>query len=611
MTDILKPSGKAILLGNQAVARGALEAGLGFASAYPGTPSTEIGETFSKIAKKTGIYFEYSTNEKVAAEAAAGAAFSGVKSLVCFKNFGFNVASDSIYPLAYHGVEAGMVIVCADDPGCHSSGQSEEDSRYFARVAHMPLLEPADPQECKDFVKIAFEISEKIKIPVILRTTTRVSHASGIVELNVIPKLKTQGAFKKGNALRTMPPKILQVHKELDDKLESIKNYEKINKIIAGKGKIGIIASGVSYHYALEAMKMLGLELPVLKLGMTWPVPDKIIEKFIKNLKSVVVIEELEPIIEKEVLAIAKKANPKLIVHGKNHLPGVCELRQEIVAEALAKITKKKFKINHANNLNLKIPRRIPTLCPGCPHRSTFWAAKQTISKETPMCGDIGCYMIGILPPNNVFDSMICMGAGSGIAHGIKKATKQKAVSFIGDGTFFHSGISPLINEVYNDSDNLTIILDNRWTAMTGHQPNAGTGINAEGDSAKTISTENIAKGCGVENIEVANCYNINETKEKINLLMKKPGKKVLVAKGECRLQFMKNAKKRGINVPIYKINEDKCTKCGKCLYEFGCPAIQKNAKGNYFIDPVLCLGCAGCMQICPAAAISIKEFRK
>ncbi|MFC1728308.1 indolepyruvate ferredoxin oxidoreductase subunit alpha [Nanoarchaeota archaeon] len=597
MVDLLKFSGKVILLGNQAIVRGALESGVGFSASYPGTPSSEIADTFAKIAKKAGIYFEYSTNEKVASEAVAGASFSGVRSLVSFKHFGFNVASDSIYPLAYHGVDAGLVIVCSDDPGCHSSGQSEQDSRYMARIAHMPLLEPSDPTECKEFTKLAFEMSEKLKIPVIVRTTTRVAHASEVVKLGKIVKGKTKGVFKKGRAFRNLPPNMLGVHAELDKKLENLKSF---TKTVTGKGSVGVITSGVSYHYVMEALRMLNLKIPVLKLNMTWPLAEQEIKNFVKGLKSVLVVEELDGVIERDVRGI----KPNLSVHGKDHLPS-CELNQDVVAKALAKLTKKSFK---AVSKEVDVPSRPPILCPGCPHRATFWAVKKAVPKNTVFGGDIGCYLLGIYEPNNTADFLISMGAGCGIVHGINKVEGKKPVAFIGDSTFFHAGLPPIVNHVYNKSNVLTVVLDNRWTAMTGHQPNPAMGLTGMGDQTKEIKIEEVVKGLGVENVDLSNSFNLKDTKGKAKELFKKNGASVLVSKGECRLQFMRRARSKGVKVPVFEIDKKKCTKCGICLYDYGCPAIQRDKKGDYFIDPDLCWGCSACMQVCPVNAISIKK---
>lgn len=608
-SDVLKKKGKAILLGNEAIVRGALEAGVMFAAAYPGTPSSEIGMTFAKLAKSVGAYFEFSSNEKVATEVAAGAAFSGVKSLVCFKHFGFNVASDSIYPLAYNGVQAGMVIVVADDPGCHSSGQSEQDSRYFPRIGHMPLLEPADPQECKDFTKFAFSLSEKLNIPVIIRITTRVAHASSVVNLGKILKGKRKGKFKKGNAHRTMPPDMINVHAELNDKLHKLSVNNKINFVKPGKGRVGIIANSVAYHYVCEAMKELKLNLPVLKLGLTWPFPETVVKNFIKNLDKVLIVEELEPVIEKEVSAVAKDTNPKLKVIGKTHIPDICELRQELVMKALAKITNKKYSV--PEEVKLKLPKRLPTFCPGCPHRATFWSVKKAVPKDTVFGGDIGCYIMGIFPPTNMTDFVISMGASEGVSHGVAKATDKKPVAFIGDSTFFHAGMPGLVNTVFNKSNMMTVCLDNRWTAMTGHQQNPGTGMTAMGDKTKALKIEEIGKAFELDNVTVVNAYNLKDTTEKVKDVYKKSGSSLIVSKGECRLQFMRRARHKGIKVPVFEIDPEKCTKCGICLEKFGCPAIQRTKDGTYFIDKAVCWGCSACAQVCPVNAISPVKKKK
>jgi indolepyruvate ferredoxin oxidoreductase alpha subunit len=618
MHRVLGPAGKKVMLiGNEAIVRGALEAGVGFASTYPGTPASEIGDTFCMIApelEKRGIYFEYSTNEKCAVEAAAGAAFCGVRSIVSFKQFGFNVASDSIFPLAYTGVRAGMVIVLADDPGCWSSGQSVQDSRLYARIAHMPMLEPADPQECKDMTKLAFDLSEKFKIPTIIRSTTRVSHASASVLLGKIKKGKTAGHFEKGFALRTMPPGMLEVHRELHSKFDEILKYVKgteLNFVINEKSSdLGIITSGVSFCYAMESILALNLKLPVLKLGLTWPLPEDDISSFIKGLRRVLVVEEIDPLLEREVKMIAKGANPELEVHGKDLLPGLCNIKPVDVISALQKLTGlscQDFAMYRKKFDELSIPKRPPTLCPGCPHRASFWAAKAAAGKECVFGGDIGCYILGIYPPYNTQDWVISMGASEGVAHGIKKVSDHPVIAFVGDSTFLHAGIPALINMVYNNSNLLVIALDNRWTAMTGHQPNPSMGITGMGKHAKEIKIEEVAKACGIEHVAVVNPFNVIETIKKIKEFLKKPSPSLIVSRGECRLQFMRRARKKGIKIPGFEIDQNLCTKCGTCLYEFGCLAIQRKEE-NYVIDPVECWGCSVCVQICPAKAIKVKK---
>jgi len=608
---------KVLLLGNEAIVRGALESGIGLASTYPGTPSSEIGDTFAEIAKDAGIYFEYSTNEKVALEVAAAAALSGVRSMIFFKHFGLNVASDSLFPLAYSGVKAGMVILVADDPQGWSSGQSEEDTRPFARVAHLPMLEPSNAQECKDFVKYAFDLSEKMKIPVFIRTTTRVSHMRSIVKLGKIVKGKTKGKFIKDISLRNFPPYIIDVHKELHGKLNELKKISDTSEFNfisnAVKGKLGVIVSGVSYDYVMDAMDDLKINLPVLRVGFTYPTPDKKIKDFIKKFKSVLVVEELEPILEERIYVLAKEANPKLIIYGKSHLPNIGEYDEELVLEALSKITKKKYLfdlIAHKEKYKkIKIARRMAVLCPGCPHRATFYAAKvATKGMDVVYGGDVGCYVLGIYKPLETQDFVFSMGASEGIVHGIKKTTDQKAIAFLGDSTFFHAGMPGMVNTVFNKSNPLIIVLDNRITAMTGHQPNPGVGITAMGEPTKAIMIEDVAKSFGIEDVKVVDPFNVNEMIATIKEFLNKDKVSVIVAKRECQLLAMRKKKAQGIKVAKFEIDQEKCKQIGICLNELACPAIYKE-NGKYKIDKDICTGCSVCSQVCPIKAIhAVKE---
>ncbi len=531
---------KVILLGNEAIVRGALESGIGFASTYPGTPASEIGDTLAAISKEAGIYFEYSTNEKVALEAAAGASLSGVRSLVSFKHFGLNVASDSLLPLAYVGTRAGMVVVVADDPSCWSSAQSEQDTRWYARMVHIPMLEPSDAQECKDFIKIAFDLSEKFQLPVIVRTTTRISHMSSIVELGRILKGKIKGMFVKDiEKFFNFAPAILKMHDILLEKMEQIKLVSEktgINFVVNEKVKsnIGIIASGISFNYVMDALEDLKLKLPVLKLGLTYPLPEQKIKNFVKSLKSVLVVEELDDILEQELRAIAKDVNPKLKIFGKQFLPKSGEYAEEDVISALVKITGKKFGFDlekHSKEYEkIQTARRFPVMCPGCQHRATFYAAKLA-APNAIYGGDIGCYMLSMFPPIDTSDFIFAMGASEGVIHGINKSTDQKTIAFIGDSTFFHAGIPALINAVHNKSNPLIIILDNRTTAMTGFQPHPGTSRTGMGEETKEILIEDIAKACGVENVKVVDPFNLNEMIATIKEFLQKDKVSVIVAK--------------------------------------------------------------------------------
>jgi indolepyruvate ferredoxin oxidoreductase alpha subunit len=592
---------KILLLGNEAIARGALEAGVKVAATYPGTPASEIGDTFAEIAKEGGIYFEYSTNEKVAVETAAGAALSGLRSIVSFKHFGLNVASDSIFPLAYLGVKAGMVIVVADDPNCWSSAQSEQDSRLFARIAHLPMLEPSDAQEAKDLTKKAFELSENFGIPVFIRTTTRIAHMRETVNLGKIERIERKAKFEKDIKYRNFPPKILEVHEQLHKNLKKIeKEGEKmcfvLNKKV--KSKFGIIVSGVSSNYVLESLEELNLKIPVLKISMTYPLPEKTIGKFISNLREVLVVEELEPIVEEEIRKIAKDFNPKLKIHGKDLLPIAGEYKPEIVLKAIARFAKRRIpkELNEEKFDASKVEKRLMQLCAGCPHRTSFWSVKKALGSDRITAGDIGCYMIGVHPPNNILDFVSCMGASIGISHGISK-TGEKPIAFIGDSTFFHAGIPGLINAVYNKGNLLLIILDNKTTAMTGHQPHPGVGLTGMSEETKSLAIEDIAKACGVEDVRVVNAYNIEEFVTAIKDLYSLPGVGVIVAKGECRLQTVRKLARSGARIPKFEFFEQPDEERAKELEAFGCPAIRKRGE-IFYIDKNLCWGCGACTQI-------------
>lgn len=552
-----------ILLGNEAIVQGALEAGVNFVSAYPGTPSSEIGNVFSKIAKNKGIYFEFSTNEKVALEAAIGASFSGLKCLVAMKSFGLNVCADSLLPFCYTGTKGPTVIVGADDPSCHSSAQSEENSRAFAYLAHIPILEPSDPQECKDFTKLAFEISEKFKLPVILRTTTRVAHQR--MPVKIIQHLTPNTQHPKGKFVKnphqfvTMPPRVLEMKKELLEKIEKIKELAEkssINKVSGGstshkisRGRasteFGIITAGVSYLYVMEALKELNLDLPILKLGFFYPLPEKKIKNFIKNLKKVLVVEELEPFLEKEINILAKAINSKIQIFGKDSLPQVGELNTNKAAIAIAKLTNKKINISgllEARNHKLEIPKRFPSFCQGCPHFFTLSAIKKIAPADTIFGGDIGCYMLAGMPPFQLQDYLNSMGSSIGIGHGIKKSTKQKVIALIGDSTFFHAGIPALINTVFNKSNPLIIVMDNRTTAMTGHQPHPGIGRTGMGEITQEIKIEDIVRACGVKNVKVIDPINIRALESVLKEFLDKDEVSVIIVRRICALLSRKLA---------------------------------------------------------------------
>ena len=603
--DVLEKEGKkVVLLGNEAIVRGALESGVGFSSAYPGTPSSEVGMTLAGIAKKAGFYFEWATNEKVAFEATAGAAFCGVNSITSMKHFGLNVASDSIYPVVYTGVHGGLVLMVADDPQGLSSAQSEQDTRYAARMGDLPTIEPTNAQECKDFTKIAFEISRKYEIPIMLRTTTRVSHSIGTVKLGKIKKGKTTGKFvKEYDRYYNIQPNLQKMHRKVLEKLDKIeKEYGKLNTV-EGNGKIGILANGASYQHLKE------LELKNVKIGklvITHPISGKFIEGFIKNLETVIIVEELEPIIESFIREVAKDVNPKLKIYGKNILPRVGEFTPELILEKIASVIgKKKPSWVAQDNLlkKIKIPSRKAVLCQGCPHRSTFYAVKKVLGEDVVWGGDIGCYVIGILEPFKMQDFVISMGASAGVIHGIEKVSKQKTVVFMGDSTFFHSGMPPIANLKNNESNPLVIIMDNAITAMTGHQPHPGSGVLASGKEKNPIKIEDVVKAFGIKNVKVVNAYDQKGLQAVVKEFAAKDELSVIVSRGMCRLLMKRKVRRSGGKFATFEIDESKCKLCRTCLERFACPAIE--IEGNKIqINKDLCWGCGVCAQICPAGAI-------
>lgn len=541
---------KKVLLGNEAIVHGALVAGVEYVSGYPGCPSAEIGEEFGKTAKENGVYAEWSVNEKVALESAIGASFSGLKSLVNMKSFGINVCSDSLLPLAYTGVKAGMVIFVGDDPSCWSSAQSEQDSRGYAYLAKIPVLDPSTPQECYDFTKLGFEISEKFNIPVIIRSTTRVAHQKAIVVIEAKPA-STKASAGKGEFIKnphqfcTMPPRVLEMKIELLEKLGKIKNFTEksnVNKILRAPSaqNLGVIVSGVSYLYVMEALEQAGLKLPVLKLGFFYPLPEKLILKFVKGKKKILVVEELDPYLEKEIKQIIKDPSLKTEIYGKNLLPETGELNTEKIIFALSKVLNLKIgKLENSlkiENWKLKIPRRMPRLCDGCPYWQVLPVIKRLAPKEAIFGGDIGCNMMAGLPPHNIQDYLFSMGASMGISHGVSKSSRQKVVSIIGDGTFFHSGIPGLVNAVYNKSNFLIIVLDNRITAMTGHQQNPGMGKTLMGEDVKEIEIEEVVKACGVKHVKTLDLTNRKEFEDVFKDFIQKGEISIIICKKICAL---------------------------------------------------------------------------
>ena len=613
------PGKRVLLLGNEAIARGILEAGIGVMTTYPGTPASEIGDTVSEIAAEAGLYMEYSTNEIVAVEVAAGAANSGVRALTAMKHVGLNVAADAVMTLAYVGVKGGYVIVTADDPECYSS-QNEQDNRYYALLSGLPCLEPSNAQEAKEMTISAVEISEKLELPVLLRTTTRISHTRGPVTYGRLVKPNLKGEFVKDVKRMVMvPANARPMHVKLLEKMEKAKEITEktpYNAIMRkGNGEYGIVSSSSAYNYAVEAANLLELDASVLKLGMTHPLPEKMIAEFLNNHKKVIVVEELEPYLETHVKAIAKDYAPNVEIYGKTkekYFPRKGELSTRLVAMGLAKITGKNPPIDFEKidaayaEIAKTLPSRPPILCPGCPHTASFYVIGRATGKKAIYTTDIGCYALGIMPPLKIGDILICMGASIATAQGISKTTGKDTIAVIGDSTFFHAAIPGLINAVYNNHKVVLAVLDNLTTAMTGHQPHPGTGKTGMQAMGNRVLVEKVAEGCGVKYVKVVNPFKTKEAEAVLKEALQHPGPAVIVFRAPCALMTVRDKRRKGIEIKACKIT-DQCTDCMACIKLLGCPALTVD-EGKVRINEALCVGCGLCASVCPYNAIACSK---
>ncbi len=608
------PGRRVLLLGNDAIARGILEAGISVVTTYPGTPASEIGDSISDIADSAGLYMEYSVNEMVAVQVAAGAANCGVKALTAMKHVGLNVAADMVMTLAYVGVRGGYVIVTADDPECYSS-QNEQDSRYYALLSNLPCLEPSSSQEAKDMVVSAVELSEKLELPVFLRTTTRVNHTRGPVEYGNTAKPNLCGNFIRDMKRLIMVPAFSRPKHEvlLKQAAKAVEISEKsIHNIVYHKGKgVGIVASGSAFNHAVEAANLLNLDAGFLKLGMTHPLPEKKIADFLQLYNKAVIVEELDPYLEMQIKAIAKDQAPNVKIYGKmvdSSFPREGELSTRLVAIGLSKITGKRLPTDFTKTEEKyrevigDLPSRPPILCAGCPHRASFFVIKKVGGDRAVYPDDIGCYALGISPPLNVGDIMICMGASVGMAQGISKVTEKDTIATLGDSTFFHAAVPGLINAVYNNSKIVVVVLDNQTTAMTGHQPHPGTGVTGMGRSAQRVLVEDVAEGCGVKYVRVVNPFNVKEATAVLKEALNRNGPSVVILRSPCTLVAMREKRRKGINISPFKIT-DKCTNCMACIKLLGCPALVVE-EGKVDIVETLCSACGLCASVCPFSAI-------
>ncbi len=623
-----KPGTRVLVLGNVAIARGALEYGIGFASAYPGTPSSEIVEALAYAARKLKVpYVEWSINEKVALEAALGASLSGVPSLVAMKHVGVNVAADPLFSSAYMGVEAPFVIVSADDPGMHSS-QNEQDNRWYGVHAYIPVVEPAGAQEAKTAVIEAFRLSEKFKTPVILRSTTRIGHTRVPIDMGDIDleKLKQKGYFKKNIQRYTLvPDHARKLRIKLLEKWEEISNFLSKHPLNRAEGpsdsNILIVGVGLGYRYAKEAVAMLGLtgKVRLLKISTPIPLPRDLIRREAEGREKIFFIEEGEPVVETLSKALFFEYNIHAKVAGKDngYITKAGELMLDKILPGLARFLGVKYKEPEIARTTMQPPPRPPVLCPGCPYRAVFYALRRAVGKARvkPIYnGDIGCYSLGVLPPFEMQDTIIEMGGSVGLANGLAHvAEDQIPIAIIGDSTFFHAGMPGLANAVYNKAPMLVVVLDNRTTAMTGHQPHPGVGVTAMGEETRELDPRKVAEAYGIEYVALTNAFDI-KGQEKVFFealeYIKKEGKPALVvARGSCILLAIANARRQGVSYTIYTVDEDKCIACGLCYRAFNCPAIVPKPDGKVYIDPLLCTGCGECAQICPVDAFKpVKE---
>ncbi|MEM1646618.1 MAG: indolepyruvate ferredoxin oxidoreductase subunit alpha [Ignisphaera sp.] len=606
---VLGKTGEVVfLLGNEAIARGAIEYGVGVAAAYPGTPSSEIIGTLAQVAEDIGIYVEWSVNEKTAFEIAYAAAISGVPSLTAMKHVGLNVASDPLMSSAYTGVRAGFLIVTADDPYMHSS-QNEQDNRWYGLHAYIPVLEPSSVQEAKDLTYLGLELSEKLEHPFILRSLTRISHARAPVKLGEIKPPRIAGSFLREPRrwavipahARVMKRKLLEKWKTIESVLAEIP-YNKIE----GDGDLLIVASGIGYAYAVDAINMLNTKAKILKIATPVPLPRKLVEKAINEVEKILVVEETDPVVEIQLKSILLDLGIEIKVHGEDFIGRYGELTIDRVATAIAKVLDIPWTPLQPIKLAEEPPPRLPILCPGCPHRATFYALKTVFRKlgiDPIYAGDIGCYSLGIEPPFIAQDTIVEMGGSIGLANGFAHSVRNRPIiAILGDSTFFHAGIPPLINAVYNKAPMVVLILDNETTGMTGFQPHPGTGVTAVGKKTKRIAIEDIVKGIGVDYLEIFDPYNVRESVEVIEKGVRvslNGGVAVLIARRICSLL----ATRLGLTRGIYRINEDKCTKCLYCVKMLACPALVVE-EGRPRIIKSLCRGCSVCAQICPTKSI-------
>ena len=602
------------LLGNEAIARGAIEADVQVMACYPGAPLSEIGDTLVEIARKTGMYMEYSTNEIVALEVAAGAAVCGARGLAAMKTVGLNIASDALMTLAYTGVRGGLIVLTADDPYAHDS-QNQQDNRYYALLSNLPGLEPSNPQETKDMLVYGFRLSEELELPVILRLANRICFTRSQVVLGSIEKKQAKPEFVKDFRKFVMVPDNARVrHLVLLEKMdfaEEASEESPFNKVY-DSGRIGIITSGVSFNYCREALEKLGLEASTLKIGMFNPLPRKLISDFLKAHEPIIIVEESEPYLELQVKGIAKDFAPDAEILGKSdeYFPRHGEFSTRIAAMGFSKIFNKLLPRElakpdeRAQDAERALPPKTRTLCAGCPHMASLYAIRVAGGAKTICVTDIGCYSLGAASPLSVGDILMCAGASSGVSCGVSETIDNPVMGVVGDSTFFRASIPGLINAVYNNHKFVYVVLDNLTAAMTGFQPDPGTGVTALGKATRRVVIEEVVKACGVEFVKVVDPYDVKTTISTLKEAAEYPGVSVVVCRRICSALDLQRKRRSGEKVIPYFVDEKKCDGCQVCLKLLGCPSLTPKA-GKVTIDRISCFGCGVCAQVCPCQAIS------
>ncbi len=623
-------SGTTILaMGNEAIVRGGLEAGLGYFSTYPGTPASEIGEEYRRLAKEfPHIHTEFSVNEHVAAHGAQGASWANVRSMVTMKHVGMNVAAEVLHFAAYSGVKAGFVVVIGSDPGATSS-TSEQDDRWYSLHTHLPILEPSSIQEAKDFTLRAFELSEQYNLPIIVNAPSKLCHNIGSLTLGALPaRVGSMGKFDR-NPQRyiNLFAGSVQNHRRAMENIHRLANDAaglNLNRVLPGNGKTGFISSSINYLYMLEALALLGItNAPVMKIGMSYPLNTGEIAAFANGLDRVYVVEELEGFLEYQIKRLLYDSGLRVPVIGKQVFPEYGELDVDDIASRIGnelRITppaRIQRSLSLSKELAADLPPRQGAFCTGCPHRATLYSIVKATDRKVIFAGDIGCYTLSCLPPYRAFDWVTCMNCGVGIAQGmLQKIEGEDVIAYVGDSTFFHSGIPGLINAVQQNAGMVLVILDNKWVAMTGHQPSPTTSVTLDGTKLKPVDIKGLLKSIGVNYVRTVNPFNIKASIVAIkDAIAQEGGVRVIIAEQECALQYGRRISKNPPEYEVYyQIDAERCQKCNECYVELGCPAIRKDAQNgdfSYYIEEAACLKCGACHDLCLNSAILRTEIRR